>query len=176
MKTHNENLNRRNFLTAGAAGLALTALGGTRQARAEISTIEQANLELVLAMCRDIANLDMTAMQSYFSDQIEFQLFDGQPIIKGLEAFTNFGNTFMTAYERAEFIVHRSHVLGNLVINERTDNFFAKEGGQNQSFHVTGFFVVKGGEIHEWKDYLVPRSKPDAEPGAEAEAQPAGEE
>lgn len=174
MSENDQAIHRRSFLAAGAAGLALTAFGGVRQARAELSDTEQANLDLVNAMCRDIEELDMTAMTDYFSENIEFQLFDGQPLIKGREPFLAMGAQFMGVYERAEFIIHRSHVLGKLVINERTDNFYAKEGGQNQSFHVTGFFVVRDGKIHEWKDYLLPGTPVPGQAAGEPESESNG--
>ncbi len=150
---------RRGFLTVGIAGAALAGLSPTllsSQVHAETKETEKANEELVLKVCREIDPKDPTKLSDALADDFVFQLTDGQPLIQGKEAFTQFIKTFMAAYERAEFIVHRSHVIGNLVINERTDNFFAKEGGQNQSFHVSGFCLVKDGKIKEWKDYQLP--------------------
>jgi len=146
-------------MAAGAAGAALATLGtgSTPQVMADTTSIEQANLKLVMDACESISSVNPDDFEPYLADNFVFQLIDNQPLVKGKDAFIKFMKQFFAPFERAEFIVHRTHVLGNLVINERTDNFFAKEGGQDQSFHVTGFCLVKGGKIVEWKDYSVPK-------------------
>ncbi|HIA47599.1 MAG TPA: hypothetical protein EYN96_06435 [Candidatus Hydrogenedentes bacterium] len=149
---------RRGFLAVGGCGLALAGIGGIAPdaIHAESKAVEKANEELVLRMCANIDPKNPTSMAEYLADDIVFQLIDGQPLVKGKEKFIAFVSTFFSPFERAEFVIHRSHAIGNLVINERTDNFFAKEGGQDQSFHVSGFCLVKDGKIKEWKDYGLP--------------------
>ncbi len=154
-------IDRRKFLaTAGigatALGLGMSSMLTPGVASADTKTIEEANEKLVLDMCKKIETVDPAQIAPYMAEGFEFQLIDGQPIIKGKEAFMAFVGMFFAAYESAEFIVHRSTAMGNLVLTERTDNFKAKEGGTDASFHVTGFCVVKDGLIHEWKDYGVP--------------------
>lgn len=168
METKTRDLDRRAFMTRAGLGALATGIGAATAlkpgtASAELTSIEKANEQLVLDMCKAIEAVDVQALAPFMADTFEFQLIDGQPIIKGKEAFMGFAGTFFNQYESAEFIVHRSHVIGNLVINERTDNFKAKEGGNDASFHVAGFCVVKNGLIHEWKDYRLPQ-----EPAAEA--------
>lgn len=151
-----QHLSRRNFIAAAGLGAAAAGMG-TNTARAAINELEAANEKVVLDMCVAIESVDPAKIEPFLGDKLVFQLIDGQPLVKGKEAFMKASAQFFAAYEKAEFIMHRSHVMGNLVINERTDNFTAKEGGTDQSFHVTGFFVVKEGKIQEWRDYMVPQ-------------------
>jgi len=155
----NESLghSRRSFLAAGGAGLTLSALAGSGTAlAAEGNAAEKANTELVRKICKDIATLDVEKLGDYFDDTIQFQLIDGQPIIDGKDKFLGFFKGFVGSFERAEFTIHRMHALGNLVITDRTDRFFAKDGGQDQTFKVTGFHWIKDGKFYEWKDYSLP--------------------
>ncbi len=148
---------RRSFLAAGGAGVAFSALTGSGTASAvEASAVEKANEELTRKLCADIATLDVDKLAGYLDDSFRFQLIEGQPIIEGKEKFLGFIKGFAGPFERAEFIVHRLHVLGNLVITDRTDHFFAREGGKDQTFKVTGFHWIKDGKFFEWKDYSLP--------------------
>lgn len=149
------SMSRRHFV--GVSGLlASAAVVSGGEVHAETATVEKANEKLVNDMCKAIESLDTSKLEPFLAEGLVFQLTDGQPLIEGKETFLQAAAQFFTPYERCEFIVHRSHVIGNLVINERTDNFFAKEGGNDQSFHVSGFFLVKDGKIQEWKDYQIP--------------------
>jgi len=155
MDISHSGLTRRQFI--GSSGMVAAAtLAGAEVAHGDTATVEKANEKLVLDMCKKIETVDVAQLAPYLADDFVFQLIDGQPLIKGKDTFLQFVGQFFSPFERAEFIVHRSHAMGNLVINERTDNFFAKEGGTNQSFHVTGFCLVKDGKIQEWKDYGLP--------------------
>jgi limonene-1,2-epoxide hydrolase len=157
MDNDSQGHSRRSFLAAGGAGLALSSLAGSGVASAaEAGPAEKANAELVRSICKDIATLDVDKLADYFADTIQFQLIEGQPIIEGKDKFLTFFKGFIGSYERAEFIIHRMHALGNLVITDRTDHFFAKEGGKDQTFKVTGFHWIKDGKFYEWKDYSLP--------------------
>lgn len=156
MKT--SNVSRRSFLAGGTAAAALAA-GRTFAAEdgAEGSTeVEKANEAVVMKMCEEIAHVDAERLAPLVSDDVVFQLIDGQPLVEGKEAFLQGGRDFFQAFERAEFVVHRSHVIGNLVLNERDDHFYPKGGGDRTTFKVSGFFVVKNGKITEWRDYALP--------------------
>jgi limonene-1,2-epoxide hydrolase len=156
MNQEHPTTNRRRFVLAAGAAAGTAALGLEGPAVAQPSDIEKANEAVVMEACKAIDALDTEKLGSHLADDFVFQLFDGQPLIEGKEAFLTFFGQFVAPYERADFDIHRSFVLGNLVINHRSDHFFAKEGGENQTFEVTGFCVVKNGLIHEWKDYGLP--------------------
>jgi limonene-1,2-epoxide hydrolase len=151
-------LSRRGFLATGGAAAALTTAASLRadDAVAAKSETEAKNEKLITKMCAEIAHLDSAKIAPFIGDDIVFQLIDGQPLIKGKEAFLASGEQFFAPYERAEFIIHRSHSIGNLVINHRDDHFYPKDGGKRTTFTVSGFFVVKDGKIVEWRDYAIP--------------------
>ncbi len=157
MKLSTDGASRRSFLALSGAGLGLTALAGPGTAMAaEASAVEKANEALMRKICEDISSLDVDKLADYLADGFRFQLIEGQPIIEGKDKFLGFIKGFAGPFERAEFTIHRLHVLGNLVITDRTDRFFAKEGGNDQTFKVTGFHWIKDGKFQEWKDYSLP--------------------
>ncbi len=59
---------------------------------------------------------------------------------------------FLKAMEDADWTVHREDVLGNVVVNERTDRFTF--GGQRIELPVAGVFEVRDDRITFWRDYF----------------------
>jgi limonene-1,2-epoxide hydrolase len=159
MSHSQSSFSRRGFLATGTAAAALSSAGSLRadDATATKSETEEKNEKLVLKMCEEIAHLDNAKIAPFIGDDIVFQLIDGQPLVKGKEAFLAAGEQFFAQYERAEFVVHRSHAIGNLVINHRDDHFYPKDGSKRTTFTVSGFFVVKDDKIVEWRDYSLPK-------------------
>lgn len=56
--------------------------------------------------------------------------------------------------ERGEVIVHLSAQVGNVVLTERTDNFYGKDGNQIVSIRLMGVFEMDGPKIVAWRDYF----------------------
>ena len=150
---------RRGFLATGGAVAALGSASSLRadDAVASKSEVEAKNEKLIAKMCEEIAHLDNAKIAPFIGDDIVFQLIDGQPLIEGKEAFLASGEQFFAQYERAEFVIHRSYAIGNLVINQRDDHFYPKDGGRRTTFSVSGFFVVKDDKIVEWRDDSLPK-------------------
>ncbi len=151
-------VSRRGFLATGATTAALVSAASLRadDANQTKSKTEERNEQLIAKMCQEIAHLDAEKISPFFADDIVFQLIDGQPPITGKEAFLASGAQFFAQYQRAEFVIHRSYAIGNLVINHRDDHFYPKDGGKRTTFTVSGFFVVKEDKIVEWRDYALP--------------------
>ena len=151
-------LSRRGFLATGTAAAAFTSAAYLRadDATTAKSKTEEKNEQLIAKMCAEIAHLDGEKLAPFIGDDIVFQLIDGQPLIKGKEAFLASGAQFFAQYERAEFVIHRSYAIGNMVINQRDDHFYPKDGGERTTFRVSGFFVIKDDKIVEWRDYSLP--------------------
>lgn len=149
---------RRRFLATGTAAAALSSASVlyADDAAAVSSETEKKNEQLIKKMCDEIAHVDADKLAPFIGDDIVFQLIDGQPLIEGKEAFLAAGAQFFAPFERAEFVIHRSHAIGNLVINERDDHFYPKGGGDRTTFKVSGFFVIKKDKIVEWRDYALP--------------------
>jgi limonene-1,2-epoxide hydrolase len=60
----------------------------------------------------------------------------------------------MYPIETAEVIVHHAAAHGNIVLTERTDNFFDKGGKQIVSIKLMGVFEMDGPKIIAWRDYF----------------------
>lgn len=56
--------------------------------------------------------------------------------------------------ESAEVIVHHAAAVGNVVLTERTDNFFDKDGNLIVSIVLMGRFEMDGPKIVSWRDYF----------------------
>lgn len=59
---------------------------------------------------------------------------------------------FLKGMEDADWTVHREDVLGDVVVNERTDRFTF--GGNRIEIPVAGVFHVRDGRITFWRDYF----------------------
>ena len=70
------------------------------------------------------------------------------PRIDGSQAMVE----FLSNMEDADWTVHRQDVLGDVVVNERTDRFTF--GGQRVELVVAGVFEVRDGRITFWRDYF----------------------
>jgi limonene-1,2-epoxide hydrolase len=148
---------RRSFLMAGGGVAAASTIAMPSIASAaEQSEAEKANEAVVRALCEDIATLDIEKTAGYLADEFRFQLFEGQPIIEGKEAFLKFIAGFTAQFKSCKFEVHRLHTIGNLVLTDRTDTFYPKAEGDPTVFKVSGFHWVKDGKFYEWKDYTLP--------------------
>jgi limonene-1,2-epoxide hydrolase len=59
---------------------------------------------------------------------------------------------FLRGMQDADWTVHRQDVLGNVVVNERTDRFTF--GEVRIELPVAGVFEVRDGRITFWRDYF----------------------
>ncbi|WP_439486006.1 limonene-1,2-epoxide hydrolase family protein [Blastomonas fulva] len=74
----------------------------------------------------------------------------------GFAAAKAFMDGFAQMYpiESAEVIVHHIAAHGNIVLTERTDNFFDAMGRQIVSVKLMGVFEMDGPKIVAWRDYF----------------------
>ncbi len=80
----------------------------------------------------------------------------------GLSKTTGFAEakSFMDGFaqtlpiESGEVIVHHASANGNVVLTERTDNFYDKDGKQIVSIKLMGVFEMDGAQIIAWRDYF----------------------
>lgn len=151
---------RRELLTLGGAGLLATFAGtsfGADDESRELSEIEKKNEKLVNDFCASWSTIDIEQIVAFFDDKIIYQMFEGMPDIKGKDAFKERIEPFFSSIERVQWDILRSHVIGNLVINERVDNFYRSDDKPDMHFPVAGLFVVKNGKIVLWRDYSMPK-------------------
>ena len=157
MEDRQQLTNRREFIAAGAAGVALAGLAARTASAAEVSPAlrahEEANLKLVNEFCAAWETMDMDKLASYFDDKVTFRMIEGMQRIEGKAALMEGTKQFLSTRKTARFEVIRSAAMGNTVIHERID-YFTREDGED-AFHITGFFLIKNGKIVEWQDYTM---------------------
>jgi limonene-1,2-epoxide hydrolase len=146
-----ENLSRRSLGAALALG---AAVGAARAATDD----ENANVALVGKFCSDWSTKDVEKLIPYLSPDIEYHVFEGGPIIKGVEQFRAQMGGFMAGLKEIAWETKRSAAIGDLVINERIDHFIQAEGSKrpDNHFHIAGVFIVRDGKIVYWKDWRMP--------------------
>ncbi len=122
-----------------------------------LTSLEQENLRLVTDFCNMWAEKDIEKLLPFISDELVYDMWEGGPVLEGKEAFIEMLSPLLEDCTKVDWITHRSHVMGKVVMNERLDHFI-RDDPENPDWHfpVTGVFVVEEGKIVYWKDYLVP--------------------
>ena len=147
---------RRKFLAAGGLGAAL-ALGLPLRAEAqEMTDVEKANAKVVSDFCAAWTTRDVDKIGAFLAEDAVFRMMETAPRTEGREKIMQALRMFLTNATSAEFIVHKSHVVGNIVLNQRTD-VFKRSNQPDMSFNVSGVFFVKDGKIAEWYDFMMPQ-------------------
>jgi limonene-1,2-epoxide hydrolase len=72
--------------------------------------------------------------------------------------------------EKVEWVNLRQHVIGQVVINDRIDDFFPFPGSKipRMQFRVAGYFLIEDNKIKVWRDFPYPGSKQILEPAPKA--------
>ena len=174
-----DRINRRDlFMGAG-----LLALLGTQDTMAgahtgprellseeEQAALEQANDKLVADFVADYATRDASVLDKYVSDDIIFQISEGMNEVIGREAFFKHNDDMFQGLDKVEWINKRQFAIGQVVINERIDEFYPFPGSRvpRMRFHVAGYFLIKDGKIQVWRDFTYPGAKQLIEPAPKA--------
>ena len=171
-----DRINRRDlFMGAGLfalLGVQDAMAGGHTGPRVLLSEEEQAALEkandkLVADFVRDYNTRDASVLDKYVADDIVYQITEGMNEVIGREAFFKHNDDMFSGLERVDWINKRQFAIGQVVINERIDEFYPYPGSRvpRMRFHVAGYFLIKDGKIQVWRDFTYP--------GAEQLIQPA---
>ena len=149
MTTSKLNQSRRKFCASGVGTLALAGLA-LPSAAAELTPIEQANVDLVNKFCAAWSEPQLGRIMSFFTDDSAYRMTETTELADGINA----------VYERIEPLignVNRFDVLdtfarGPMVVNERMDYFsdFAIK-----TWHGVGVFFIREGKIIDWYDYTI---------------------
>lgn len=178
-------VNRRELLTgAGAGALALLAMqqafqeahaGGHTAPReilteAEQKALEKANDELISNFINDYAKKDVDLLAGYMADDIIYQIAEGMPEVVGIEDYKKRNGPMMDGLEKVDWITLRQFAIGQLVINERIDEFYPYPGSRTprMRFHVAGYFLIVDNKIKVWRDFGYPGAKQLVEPAPKA--------
>ncbi len=123
--------------------------------------LEIANEAVVTDFCNAWSLRDIEALRPYLAEDLYYQIAPGQPIIESRAQLEKQMGPWLKGLESVEWEILRSHVIGQIVINERIDHFNSPEGAKMPSmrFHIVGDFLVEDGVIKVWKDWPIPGAK-----------------
>jgi len=170
----------RRDLMAGAGTLALLGMqeaqaGGHTADRpvlseAEQLALEQANDELITNFIRDYATRDVNVLAEYMADDIIYQVSEGQPEVIGVEAYKQRNSRMFAGLETIDWINLRQFAIGQIVINDRIDEFYPYPGSKvpRMRFRVTGYFLIEDNKIKVWRDFGYPGAKQLVQPAPKA--------
>jgi len=175
-----QTLTRRDLVWGAGAlaalGVSMAQAGGHTGGERKLldpepqKALEEANEELVNNFIRDYATRDVDVLAGYMADDIIYQISEGQGDIVGVENYKTRNRAMFAGLEKVDWQILRSCAIGQLVINERIDDFFPKPGGKvpRMRFHVAGYFLVVDNKIKVWRDFGYPGAKQLIEPAPKA--------
>ncbi|MEZ4334518.1 MAG: limonene-1,2-epoxide hydrolase family protein [Myxococcota bacterium] len=139
------------LIAVAAFAAAVGIVGAAGPAAAETEAEENANIGVVNAFIAAWDDPDRAV--AFLADDASVRMVEDQPPVVGrpavLDAFKRFMKPGVTlTVETLETTAH-----GPVVVNRRIDTMKTK-GEPDQVFPISGVFVVKGGKIVEWTDYL----------------------
>jgi len=149
-----EDVTRRNLFVAGGMGaFAAAAFAGAAQAKHDHkpTATEEANVRLVDEFCQTFN--DGEKLVKSLADTAVVRMMEDKPAVVGPKATLDELKKLMGPQDKVEVITHHTFAKGPVVMNLRTDILKAP-GKPDQSFKVVGVFIVKGGKIVEWTDYV----------------------
>ncbi len=97
----------------------------------------------------------LAAMEQRFTDATVWEN-HGIARTTGFAEAKGFMDAFvaMKPIEYGEVIVHHAAAAGQVVLTERTDNFYDKAGTLIVSIRLMGVFEMDGPKIIAWRDYF----------------------
>ena len=148
---------RRQLFVAGGAA-AIATLMGSAPARAKTppSAAEQANSKLVHDFCMGwmAKNYDADReMAKYLAPNASVRMVEDKPAVIGPAAVAAEMKSFTTTGQTVGVEMLEVFAKGPVVVNSRVDTV-KTPGKPDAVYKIAGVFVVKGGKITEWTDYL----------------------
>lgn len=155
MKDIARKLNRRKLLVAGGFGaMALAAAPGSAVAAPAVSAKtekEKANAKVVMDFCNSFNEIDKAV--ALLSPDAYVRMVEDAPGVYGPAATAAGLKGFMANGEKISVKFNNVAASGPVVVTNRIDTM-ATPGKPDQVYNVVGVFVVKGGKIKEWSDFL----------------------
>ena len=144
--------------------------GGPQLTPQEQKELERANSELVDNFVADYSKLDVDTLLSYVHDDVIYQITTGMAEVVGIEEYRKHLTPMLGGMEKIEWITLRQYAVGQLVINERIDEFYPYVGSKipRMRFHVAGYFLIKDNQIKVWRDFSYPGAQQLIEPAPKA--------
>ncbi len=137
---------------------------------AQQQALEQANDQLVTNFINDYAKRDVNVLANYLADDIIYQIAEGQPEVIGIEAYKKRNGAMLAGLEKVEWTTLRQFTIGQLVINDRIDEFYPYPGSKTprMRFRVAGYFLIADNKIKVWRDFGYPGAKQLIQPAPKA--------
>jgi limonene-1,2-epoxide hydrolase len=111
------------------------------------------NSDVITAFCEVWAEKDLDRIMGFFTEDAVYHNIPMDPANVGKDQIRAVIESFTTAPESIEFIVHhQAENADGLVMNERTDVF--KFGDSTIRLRVMGTFELTDGKISAWRDYF----------------------
>ena len=134
------------------------------------AALEKANDALVAGFIRDYATRDADILSRYVTDDIVYQITTGMPEVVGIEAFRKHNDNMFKGLEKVEWISLRQFAIGQIVINDRIDEFYPYPGSKvpRMRFRVAGYFLIDDNRIKVWRDFPYPGSPQLIQPAPKA--------
>ena len=142
-------MNRRGFIAAGASAVAFAAIARSASA-AELTTDEQANVQLVNEFCAAWPSHDLDNIMSFFADDGAYRMTETTELADGRDAVSARIQTIINNVD--QFEVLDTFARGPMVINERVDYF---SDFTIKTWHGVGVFFIRDGKIVDWYDYTI---------------------
>lgn len=149
MTKKGSQIDRRGFLAAGAGAIALASIAQSASA-AELTTDEQANVQLVNDFCAAWPSHDLDKIMAFFAEDSAYRMTETTELADGRDAVSARIQTIIKNVDRFEVL--DTFARGPMVINERIDYFsdFALKTWQG-----VGVFFIRDGKIVDWYDYTI---------------------
>lgn len=165
MQVH--DVTRRRLFASGGLGLAAAAIqtdaasaappNAASRSAGPLSAGEAANLRRVQDFCRTWSAPDFDpdkVMAAYLAPQAAVRVIDSQPFVVGPAAVAAAFKPFLTHGERFAVKFLSVFARGPLVVTQRIDTQITP-GQPDKAMEVVGVFLLRGGQIQEWTDYIV---------------------
>ena len=154
MEKRSRLINRRDVVTTLGLGAVATVLLPTRVGAVAPTAAEQANIEVVNAMCATwVAPVDFTTLGSFLADDCVYRATETAPPVTGRGAIVEFLQGFAGQASFVEFEIVETFARGSIVMNDRFDRFTLP--ARQFEWHGVGVFYIKDGKIAEWSDFTI---------------------
>lgn len=97
-------------------------------------------------------------LAAFFADDCVMRMEENKPAVEGRTAAVAAFDAFLKDGQRFGIDILDTFAIGPLVANSRSDYVIVPGKEPTGRFAVAGVFVLRDGKIHEWADYIVPKS------------------
>ena len=118
--------------------------------------IERDNEDLVRRFNQAWSNKDVDGIVALVADDVKYMVHEGGRTVDGKAELITVLTDFMKLWDRIHFEVLKIHVIGPLVVHERTEDYYGKDGHPDWHFWIAAMLVIQDGKIRIWRDYSMP--------------------